>query len=315
MTSYFRSQWIFTLEKTYNKYITKHRSKQATECGVRGWGDEMNAYPQTLSVTIKKRDHLLEEISEAIRNTPRSELRDWGMRIPTTMSTVTVRRGKNFGGLLKSLGKAFINEGAGIVGSIHDGQVKEHIAQRGKAAHDSLLYAGETARNTFCQMSIAIKDDPSKYAPKLAAGMLGFLGASGGIDGDGGVPDLDFLGGIGAHRSVFTHSIIAGIVIETMLVSLSDLTKTVYNNLPEQHDQLWDRLVVGNEEILMALSQGMSAGIAYHLGVDATIDGDGIYRDLPISIPQDAHQIIISANAVAEGGNSFGWKKGKRFRS
>lgn len=263
----------------------------------------MNIYPQALSITNERKTTLINEISEAILNTPRSELMEWGLRIPTTMSMTTIRRGKNFGRLIKTLGNSLIGEGIEITEAIRTKRIKEHISQHGKTASNSAIHAGKSAKNLFQRLSLEIKSDPSKHIPKLVAGTLGFLGASGGFDGDGGVPDLDFLGGIGAHRSIFTHSIIAGIVIETVLISFSDLTKTVYKNLPEQHDQLWDRLINGNEELLIALSQGISAGIAYHLGVDATIDGDGLYRDLPAPIPQEAHQIIISTNAAAEGAN------------
>ncbi len=265
----------------------------------------MYAYPKTFHISNQKKTSLVEEITDAIRNTSIFELKDWGLRIPTTMARVTVRRGENIGNLVKFLGSAVIDEGLGFVDSIRSGQVIEHISQRSKVACDSLLQAGSTATNTFRRLSTAINDEPSVYVPKLAAGILGFLVASGGLDGDGGVPDLDFLGGIGTHRSIFTHSVVAGIVIETILISFSDLTKTVYRNFPEHHDQLWDRLVDGKGEIMEALSQGISAGIAYHLGVDATIDGDGLYRDLPVSMPQGAHAFIISTNAVTEGVDSM----------
>lgn len=41
--------------------------------------------------------------------------------------------------------------------------------------------------------------------------------------------------------------------------------------------------------------------VSSHLGVDATIDSDGTYKGLPISISHDAHQVILGSNAVAEG--------------
>ena len=49
------------------------------------------------------------------------------------------------------------------------------------------------------------------------------------------------------------------------------------------------------------LVAGASAGIAYHLGIDATIDGDGKYMDLPFSTTQEVHQAIAATNAMAEG--------------
>lgn len=51
----------------------------------------------------------------------------------------------------------------------------------------------------------------------MLAAFLGFYAGSGGVDGDGGIPDLDLLAGIDAHRSILTHSILAGVVAEGLL--------------------------------------------------------------------------------------------------
>jgi hypothetical protein len=45
---------------------------------------------------------------------------------------------------------------------------------------------------------------------------------------------------------------------------------------------------------------GMSLGLAYHLGVDGTIQGDGTYKDLPLSIPKFGHQLIAGLNSITE---------------
>ena len=42
----------------------------------------------------------------------------------------------------------------------------------------------------------------------------------------------------------------------------------------------------------------MSLGLAYHLGVDATIQGEGTYKNLPFSMPQIGHQLLAGANSV-----------------
>ena len=116
----------------------------------------------------------------------------------------------------------------------------------------------------------------------------------------GGIPDLDFLGGIGAHRSIFTHSVVAGVIVETLVLGILDLSRTVYKNLPEDHDPLWEDLNNVSGDVFAALSTGLSAGIAYHLGVDATIDGEGTYKDFPVSLPEVGHQAILGANAAVE---------------
>ena len=60
------------------------------------------------------------------------------------------------------------------------------------------------------------------------------LVVSGGPDGDGGAPDLDLMFGIGAHRSVFSHSILMGASLETGLLALLRLTQLVHAKLPEK---------------------------------------------------------------------------------
>ena len=44
----------------------------------------------------------------------------------------------------------------------------------------------------------------------------------------------------------------------------------------------------------------MSAGLIYHLGFDATIDRDGTYKNLPFSMPQYGHQVLIALNSLTE---------------
>lgn len=48
------------------------------------------------------------------------------------------------------------------------------------------------------------------------------------------------------------------------------------------------------------LTSGASLGIAYHLGIDATLDGEGTYKDLPVELPLEGHQAIAAANAAIE---------------
>jgi hypothetical protein len=52
--------------------------------------------------------------------------------------------------------------------------------------------------------------------------------------------DLEF--GIGAHRSIFTHSIIAGSVVEGSLYGIATLVGLTYSHLPALHDPLWDAI-------------------------------------------------------------------------
>ena len=49
-----------------------------------------------------------------------------------------------------------------------------------------------------------------------------------------------------------------------------------------------------------AAVKGSGVGIAYHLGIDATLQ-PAAYHDLPFAASMDVHQAIMGSNALAEG--------------
>ena len=130
--------------------------------------------------------------------------------------------------------------------------------------------------------------------------VMGFNVGGGGIDGDGGIPDLDLLISIGHHRSILTHSVLPMIILEGVFFSLIGLVNLVHNNLPSKHDPLWDDIKSNNESILESFYTGMSLGLAYHLGIDGTIQGGGSYNNLPFSMPNFGHRLIAGLNSITE---------------
>ncbi len=258
------------------------------------------AIGDSLTVSEDRRVQLLAELSVALRDTTSVDLQGWGKRTRAQLGESTLRRGRNLDSLISSVARGAAVETWAVVIAARQERTRSHLRARGNAASEAARRGAQALTDLGVQLGTALREQPRDTGTRLAAGVLGFLLGSGGVDGDGGVPDLDFLGGIGAHRSIFTHSIIAGIVIETAVLSLVDLAKTVHINLPAEHDPLWDRLVDGSEDVVASLTAGVSAGIAYHLAVDATLDGAGTYKDLPLSAPQEVHQGILATNAVAE---------------
>ncbi|WP_298574463.1 hypothetical protein [uncultured Luteimonas sp.] len=158
-----------------------------------------------------------------------------------------------------------------------------------------------------------LQNDPKKFAPDLLIVGLSFYLAGGGFDGDGGIPDSDitFLG-IGAHRSIFTHSILAGAVVETTLYSLVDFVVIAHRHLPDGHDPRWTLIHERFEEAAVSGAKGTSLGLAYHLGVDSVIQ-PGAYHDLPFEMPMIGHQALLGANAIAELADTGHKKAGGRF--
>jgi hypothetical protein len=249
-------------------------------------------------------DQLLIELREAIDRTAPDILRDWALSSAKRLGQVTLRRGKSLGVALARLATYLIKESAALAGAAIGGRFRSHAASRAKAATHGVKDIIGAFINLAHRTAQCLIDDPKQNAPRVFGGVLGFLVGSGGADGDGGIPDTDLLLGIENHRSIFAHSVLPGIIVETAVLSTLELVEMVYRNLPTDHDPLWDVLVAGSAELAEGLHKGVSFGIAYHLGVDATVDGLGTYKDLPVSLPIEGHQTIAAAGAITEAADA-----------
>jgi hypothetical protein len=148
-----------------------------------------------------------------------------------------------------------------------------------------------------------IRTNPAEILPEVIGMTLGFLIGSGGLDANGGLPDLDLLAGIGAHRSILTHSILIGASAEAILVAIDEVVLLIYEHLPTGYDPIWDSLHAKFSLAMDSTNAGTGFGIAYHLGVDGTVQ-IATYKDLPFSVPIGTHQTLFAINAVTEGAYS-----------
>jgi hypothetical protein len=226
----------------------------------------------------------------------------WGSAAAGRLPAIGKRRIKNFGSLISSIAKATGREVQSAVNAMKDGQFGSHMGQRTAAGIDGTIDLGKQVWRVIGAVGSSVMDDPKKNAPGVLALALGFIAGSGGVDGNGGIPDTDIaMFGIGDHRSLFTHSIIAGIVVEGSILALADLAGIVCDKLPVgERSTFWDQLSSAKDQIAGQLAVGASAGIAYHLAVDATLQ-PAAYKDLPISMPMEAHQMLFALNAAVEG--------------
>jgi hypothetical protein len=251
-------------------------------------------------MTITRQERLLSELKTALAVTQQEDLKAWGSRSAAQLPVIATRRVKNLGTLLSSLARFSGNELRNAVRAIGEGRFGKHLGNRTAAAIDGSIDITNRVKRTVSAFAGALRSDPKSNAPGVLALAMGFLAGSGGLDGNGGIPDSDLALGIGWHRSPFTHSIIAGIVVEGAILALVDLTGVIHDKLPAGYDPFWDKLLAAKESIALSFTQGASAGIAYHLGVDATLQ-PGAYHDLPVSMPLEAHQTLFAMNALAEG--------------
>lgn len=258
----------------------------------------------TLVIKIKKSriDNLYDEIRQAINKTSTEELKLWGKDSGILFLKLAGRRAK---GLLNSIGhllKFSATEIFNFLKAIQHNRFKTHIIGRGKTVKRKLSDITEISYKFLTTVVSNLFSNPKEYAPKLFVVFIGFLMGSGGFDGDGGIPDTDLKVGIGRHRSIFTHSLLPALIIETVAFSLVGLVDIVHKNLPKNHDPFWDKLKFKNKELTTGFVAGTCAGIAYHLLADMNPTADTIkpYSDLPFSTTMEGHQAIFGANAVVE---------------
>ncbi|MFC1777323.1 GTPase domain-containing protein [Pseudomonadota bacterium] len=200
------------------------------------------------------------------------------------------------------------DESVDAIKALAENKLGQHFSDRAKALKSYTSEIQGTSKAIVEGFGKQLRSEPKDAANQLFFTILGFYAGSGG-DGDGGIPDLDLMLGIGAHRSILTHSIIAGAFIETLVFSFLDLSRVLHQHLPDSHSTFWDRLIEIQQTGSEFFVTGASVGIATHLGVDTLVDGFTPYKDLPISLPMGAHEALLGLNAVAEG--TYGLKKAK----
>jgi hypothetical protein len=252
------------------------------------------------SIPPTRIERLRDELGFALGRLESATLKAWGKR---SGSRLLMLAGRRVGGLAKLatlLARSGGGELLGLLAASRQRRLFAHIGDRTAAAIDGTLTIGRDGTRLVTNIARALISNPKANAPAVLGALLGFSAGSGGLDGNGGIPDLDLLAGIGAHRSPLTHTIIAGIVVEGLLLALADLAAEVHGNLPADHDPLWDNLARIGRPLTESLAIGTSAGLAYHLLVDAFIQ-PGTYHDLPFEMPEEGHQALFAVNGLAEG--------------
>lgn len=243
---------------------------------------------------------LYDELSFALARTDLVILRRWGGRSAGRLLTLGAGRIGGLAMLVANIGKGAWQEVSGLIRASGQGATLPHLGDRTAAAIDGSIAIGREGGRILSTTGRALVTTPKEAAPRVLAAVLGFYAGSGGVDGNGGIPDLDLLAGIDAHRALLTHSILAGVIAEGLLLSIADLAQLVYERLPLDHDPLWDALAKAGAPLTASLAAGTSAGIAYHLLIDAFIQ-PAPYHGLPFSMPMEGHQTLMGANGLAEG--------------
>jgi hypothetical protein len=243
---------------------------------------------------------LYEEFKYAWDRTSSQEKKDWALDVGIVFGKVISRKGKGLIKAIGNLGRNVFKEGKDFTIAVYNKKGTEHVVSMRDATVKSIKSRAKTSYKVVKNIITLLKTNPKEAAPTLFLGFVGFLFGSGGLDANGGIPDLDIVaGGIGNHRSIFFHSVISAAVLETIVYSSVKAINIMHSKLPVEHDQFWDA-VISKTDWAEAFVTGACTGIAYHLLIDGTIQGNKAYVNLPFSMPLDGHNTIFVTNAAME---------------
>lgn len=248
------------------------------------------------------------ELRYAWDRSNQADLQRWGGQTVADFATVFGRRVSNFANLLRSLGGKALSEVREAYTAYGLRNLGGHLQERGSALETSITQLYDRAVLDVSSLGSALKGRPADVAPKLLTALVTSLLVSGGPDADGGAPDIDLVFGIGAHRSIFSHSILMGSALETAFLSLLRLVRLVHQKLPEAHNPGWDELAKYAEQVASGAIAGAGFGMTYHLIIDGLVQ-TGTLHGVPFSMPQEAHSAITAGSGFVEA-QDLAHKKG-----
>ena len=264
------------------------------------------AFTPAQKVEHDRVNNLVNELSYAIKNTESGELYGLAGHFLKDGGKAMITRAGNLLSLFGAVIKGAYHETKELISVVNqNGDAVNHLSGRIGAACGAIAETGGGLVNSLESLINQVKTNPEEAWPKIFALALSSLIVSGGVDGNGGAPDMDIVVlGIGDHRSPFTHSILLGSALEATIRTLIRLVQIAHKNLPAKHDPFWDKALTHSTNILNATGQGASIGLAYHFLVDGVFQ-PGAYHGLPFDLSIEVHQAFQVVNAVAEGSAAF----------
>lgn len=127
-----------------------------------------------------------------------------------------------------------------------------------------------------------------------------FWATAGGRDMEGGLPDSDLALGIGAHRNLFSHTILIGLAAELSFRTALELLEALIRRMPADRHPLWQEVDRAARRHSGAAFSGLWAGLGAHLLKDAGLFAARTkpYSGLRIRMPMWGHQGMLFANGA-----------------
>lgn len=167
-----------------------------------------------------------------------------------------------------------------------------------------LDYYRLTLPNKLKALSKEIPKNKDELVEKLASGVMSvliFYISAGGVDLEGGIPDLDLEAGIGYHRHWMSHSIVSGVIFEFTSRAIFNSYNHIHKNLPPSRHRFWDKsktFIDRNKNLAIG---SMWAGIGAHLIKDSALIAGGFkpYVGIPFEMSENVHKGLFMANGLA----------------
>jgi hypothetical protein len=137
---------------------------------------------QALTLSPDRRQRLVAELRYALGDTSSADLGFWLARIGAETGKVGVRRVKNLGRVVRSVGRAASNEITRISVANKKGEKGAYLSELKSRSGDFMRRSGAKVSKTFS----GLKSNPRESAIELSTFLIAFYMGSGGLDGDGG---------------------------------------------------------------------------------------------------------------------------------
>ncbi|WP_299799185.1 hypothetical protein [uncultured Maribacter sp.] len=270
---------------------------------------------QTLVITPEGETYLsqiYEELTIAIKKTyNENEIRELllSIIIETTKETYTSK--KNAVVELKNLAKNVYDLSTDKFQTYKTNGIKkslnkdfDKLSNYTEKGLEKLDYYRQNTPDILKTLSKEIPKNKNELVDKLASGVMSiliFYMSAGGVDLEGGIPDLDLHAGIGYHRHWMSHSIVSGIIFEFTSRGILNTYDQIHKNLPPSRHRFWDiskKFIDKNKDLAIG---SMWAGIGAHLIKDSALIAGGFkpYVGVPIEMSKGAHQGLFMANGLA----------------
>lgn len=179
---------------------------------------------------------------------------------------------------------------------------KDGIKGVGKLVLNKAKSTAEDLKSFVDEMIKDFRNDRRSFMKKISRIVIFSTAAllyAGGLDLEGGAPDMDLKLGVGHHRNIFSHTILLPLFLEFSMRFVLNIAEEM---VKDGHGGIWKKLYDFKQEYSDVVIGGMWFGAMMHLFKDsAPLSG----RTKPLTglhgLSMETHKRILSASSALAG--------------